>query len=157
MKRVIAITLCILTVFALTACGKASHSLDPSYDGEVQATDGRTNYIAEVKSGEDGVSVTLRAPDSVAGLCCEFSGGELHTRLNGLDCITVADSLPPASFVSLLHEVFLNADSAEYLETADGVDTFSLKTRGGTAVITAKDGKIQSITAEYGGWTIDFS
>lgn len=157
MKRVIMTAAAAILLLMTTACGKSAHNLDGSYEGEVQATDGKMNYIAYAVSDGEDVTVTLSVPESVAGLAYEFRGDELHTRLDGLDCITASDSLPPASFVSLLNEVFTKADGAEYTKTVDGIDNYTLDTRGGTAVIEAKDGRIRSISAEYGSWNIELS
>ena len=157
MKRFICCVSVILFVFALAGCGKDTAALEPTFEGEIQATDGRVNYIAYCTADEDGVSVTLTAPESVAGIRYEVLGEELHTRLGKLDCITAADSLPPASFVSLLHEVFGRTGDEEYTGTVDGEHFYTLKTRGGTAQIAAKGGRIRHIGADYGNWSITIS
>ena len=149
-KRIIIFLTAAVTLL-LTACGSPP-TLNATYEGEIQATDGRMNYTAYLVSDGDKVRVSLTSPESVAGLSYAFTDGELHTTLNGLDCIPPADSLPSIAFPELLYTTFTALDKAEHQTSEDGVDTFRL----GTATVTAKNGKPLSLTAEHGNWTITF-
>lgn len=149
-QRVI-VLLSVLTTILLSACGSPP-TLNAVYEGEIQATDGTMNYTGYLVSDGDSLRVSLTSPDTVAGLCYEFKDGELHTTLNGLDCITSADSLPDIAFPKLLYKTFSDIDKAEHLSTEEHIDTFSI----GKATVTAKNGKPLTLTYESGGWKITF-
>lgn len=152
MKKVLLIiSTCILIIF-LTACGKTARTLSPDYAGELQATNGERNYTAVLDTDGETLTLTLSSPETVAGMRYEFKGGELHTTLNGLDCITQPQSLSSTALPRVLNEVFTQTDKAEYQSSEDGADTFLLNTATGSATITAKDGTPQAITA--GAWEI---
>lgn len=149
MKKILLIICVGILAVIQTACGKA-HTLSPAYSGEIQATNGERNYTAVLETDGENLSLTLSSPETVAGMRYGFKGEELHTSLNGLDCITAPKSLSSTALPRILCEIFTQLDKAEYRETADGADIFTL----GTAAITAKDGTPQKITA--GTWEITF-
>ena len=147
MKRFILILSSLFLIAALTACGSGSHTLNTDYSGEIQATDGKINYIGRLESGGEDLRLSMSAPESVAGLTYTLQNGELHTGLNGLDCITPPDSLPKGSLPSLLCDVFPRLDEAVFQSADNGTDTFTLETGLGTACITAKNGTPLTLTA----------
>ncbi len=146
MKRIFSIMIISVFLLTLSACGKPNRSIEADLGGEIHATDGQRNYIAAVTAREDSLTLTLSAPESVAGVSYIFRGGELRTALNGLECVTSVDDLPSGSVVSLLYELYSHPDDAEFQSASDGADTFTLHTKGGIATVTAQDGKPQSIS-----------
>ncbi len=145
MKRLFSLAAVGVLLICLTACGSAP-VLNASYSGGVQITDGTTNYLADLQTDGESLTITFSAPESVAGISCSFRDGELHTGLNGLDCIIPADSLPPSAIPSLLYEIFSDAESAEYQASEDGTDVFILPSRAGDATVTAKGGVPLTLT-----------
>lgn len=155
-KHIICLLITVITAVVMTACGQ-SHTIAPDYSGEIQATNGEMNYTALLDCSAEEVALSFSSPESVAGLSYTFSGDELHTSLNGLDCITPADSLPKDSLPVTLHTVFADTGKAAYLRSENGVDTFTLNADDKTIVITAKDGVPQTLTSDKGNWKIRFS
>ena len=135
-------------------CSSGARTLNSSYEGSIRSTDGAVNYTATLTADGDTLTLHMTSPESVAGLTYEFRGGELHTSLNGLDCITPCDSLPPNALPAQLYEMFSRSDEARLRSAADGVDTFSLDTRGGNMTIIAEGGV--PISAESGSRKIFF-
>lgn len=154
MKRICCIPIAVILLITLTACSGGAHTLSPAYEGEIQATNRQNNYTAYLISDGETMCLSLSAPESVAGLRYEFRDGDLHTALNGLDCITDPDSLPSAALAATLYEVFRHTGDAEYTGSTDDGDAFTLKTERVKAAITAKDGEPLIVTIENGGWTI---
>ena len=154
MKRILALLL-ILLPLTLCACGDDAHTLGPYYEGHIRSTDGVVNYTASLSANGDELRLSLTSPASVAGMTYEIRGGELHTSLNGLDCVTSPDSLPPTSLPALLYALFSRCDEAAFQSFDNGVDTFSLSTADGDMIVTAVDGVPQTVVS--GSRTIFFS
>ncbi len=146
MKRILCLLSAIILLLTLPACGKGSHTLSPGYEGEIQMTDGEMNCTGVLEADGESLTLSLTSPESVRNLRYEFTGGELHTRLEGLDCITQPGGLPLSSPARLLYEVFSQTDKAAYQSAENGEELFTLDTAAGTATITAKNGKPQVLT-----------
>lgn len=146
MKRIVCLLSAFCLLFIVTACGQTERTLVTDYSGGIQTTDGQMNCTGILHSEDGALMLTLTSPATVAGVRYEFRDGETHTALNGLDCITPSGSLPASSVPALIEEVFSRSDEAEYLSTDDGIDTFTLKTRCGTATVTAQDGVPLTVT-----------
>lgn len=154
MKRFFCLPIVIL-LLALTACGGDTHTLNASYAGSIQSTDGAVNYTAALTADGDTLTLSMTSPENVDGLTYEFCDGELHTSLNGLDTVTPYESLPPSSLPALLYALFSQCDSAKFQSTDNGVDTFILSVGDGDMTVTATDGVPQTLV--YGNRTVYFS
>ena len=157
MKRLFSLLLSGILLLTLTSCKSSAHHIDVGYDGEIRMTDGQAEYTAQLSHADGVLTVTMTAPEELAGVAYEYRGGELSIMLNGMKCITDPDSLPDSSCISLLYDVLSNSDKAEYQKTENGVDIFSVKTDSCTATITAENGDLKSITSENDDREILFS
>ncbi len=154
MKRIISLLSACMLLFCLTACGSA-HRLDSSYKGRVEFTDGSLSCTGDLTADGDTLTLSITSPENLSGISYEYRGGELHTTLNGLECVIPADGLPASAIPTLLHELFARSDEAEYQCTDDGADTFLLHTDAGDMTVTAKDGVPSSLT--FGSRTVRFT
>ncbi len=154
MKRLFCLPIVVL-LLALTACTGSTHTLNASYTGSIQSTDGAVNYTAALTADGDTLTLCMTSPESVDGLTYEFRDGELHTSLNGLDTVTPIENLPPSSLPALLHALFSRCDTAKLQRTDNGVDTFVLSVGDGDMTVTASDGVPQTLV--YGDRTVYFS
>lgn len=144
MKRIISLLSAILMMIPLCACG--AHTLTPTYDGVVEFEDGSLSCTADLKAEGDTMTLTITSPPHLKGLCYDYHDGELHTALDGLDCVTPPDNLPATAVPSLLYALFSTADEAQFQSEQDGVDTFILHTRGGDMTVTAEDGALRTLS-----------
>ena len=150
MKRILSILSIITLLFSLTACGSAP-TLDSSYSGAVEFSDAHLSCTADLTADGDTMTLSLTAPENLSGLCYEYRGAELHTTLNGLDCVTPAESLSPTAVPTLLYS---RCDEAKYQGTEDNADVFILSTSAGDMTVTAVDGAPKSLT--FGNITVSF-
>lgn len=154
MKRILSILSIITLLFSLTACG-STPTLDSSYSGAVEFSDAHLNCTADLTADGNTMTLSLTSPENLSGLCYEYRSGELHTTLNGLDCVTPAESLSPTAVPTLLYELFSRCDEAKYQGTEDNADVFILSTSAGDMTVTAVDGAPESLT--FGNITVSFN
>lgn len=152
MKRIVSLLSAILMVIPLCACG--AHTLTPRYDGVVEFEDGSLSCTADLCAEGDAVKLTITSPPHLKGLCYDYHDGELHTALDGLDCVTPPENLPATAVPSLLYALFSTADEAQFQSEQNGVDTFILHTRGGDMTVTAEDGAPRTLS--FGNRTVEF-
>lgn len=154
MKRTVSLLSAFMLLFCQTACG-SGHSLDPSYSGHIEFTDGSLSCTGDLTADGDTLTLSIASPENLSGICYEYRGGELHTTLNGLECVLPAEGLPASAIPTLLHELFSRSGEAQYQSTDDGVDTFLLHTDAGDMTVTAVDGVPASLT--FGSRAVRFT
>ena len=152
MKRIVSLLFAILMMIPLCACG--AHTITPSYDGVVEFEDGSLSCTADLSADGDAVKLTITSPPHLKGLCYNYHDGELHTALDGLDCVTPPENLPATAVPSLLFALFTTADEARFQGEDGGVDTFILHTRGGDMTVTARDGALRTLS--FGNRSVRF-
>ena len=154
MKRFFCLLCLSLLLLLFTACG-SSKTIGATYEGSISFTDGSTDCTAKLSADGDTLTLSVTSPENIAGIGYTFRDGELHTTLNGLECITPDNSLPSGAVPRLIYELFSRAQEAQYQSSENGIDTFVLQTDGGDMTVTAMDGVPQTLL--YGNRTVRFS
>lgn len=157
MKRSVLILLASVLIL-LTACKHEAPVLKDTFRSDIAVKGGELDFTATVDCSPGAVILEVTSPATVAGIRYSYANGELHTSYGSLDSITGSISLPPSAAPALLCEVLSRLQEAEYDEDADGdEDVFRLTLKAGKAAISADDGAIRTITADFSPCVITFT
>ena len=124
---------------------------------EITVSGGELDFSAQVDCSPGTVVVEVTAPSTVAGIRYTYAGGELHTSCGELDSVAGLDRLPQSGAPAILCEALSRLSDAAYDTTEGGADLYRLHLSAGDVVITASDGTISSITADYSPYVITFT
>ena len=157
MKRSVLILLASVLIL-LAACRREPPVLKDALRSSVAVTGGELDFTATVNCSPGAVILEVTSPATVAGIRYSYANGELHTSYGDLDSVTGVSSLPPSAAPALLCEALSRLSEAEYDEDADSdADTFRLKLDAGYAVITAEDGAVRTLTADFSPCVVTFT
>lgn len=154
------------TVFRITltalACLLIGCSAEPpaapaAFSANVSVDGAEPPCGGTVEVTEDIVRFTVSEPSTAAGLCYTFTGGELRTSFGDHSAVAPHDYLPAGSVPEALYQCLSYLDTAEYLKTEEGNDTYALSTPYGQATLTVRDGVPTALTAEFAPYTFRFS
>ena len=145
----------LLLLLTLTACGEPP-TVCSDFSGDFTVRYGDTDCRGKLDKNGGELSIVMTGPCTVEGMTFTYRESSLSVGFGGHSAETTADYLPSCSIPSCLHSALPYLPQAEYIETADGEDRFSLPTPSGSAVITASDGIIKTLTVPQNGLEFRF-
>lgn len=157
MKRFVCLMISILAVIALTACGKEPVAPNADMISDFAVTQGGTKYAGRLERGDNNTVITMTSPDTVNGVGFTYTADELSISCGDHKTTAPRDYLPPTSAPSALYNALTYIDQASYIGSDDGIDSFSVPTPNGAAVIMSVDGEPVSLTDNNSGLTFTFS
>lgn len=157
MKRSALILLASVLIL-LTACRREAPVLNDTVHAHITVTGGALDFTATADGSPGAVILEVTSPATVAGVRYSYANGELHTSYGTLDSVTGSIGLPSSAAPALLCAVLSRLNEAEYDSEAEvGGDIYRLKLDAGEAVITAEDGAVRSITADFSPCVVTFT
>ena len=149
MKRYLCMAILLIMTISLTSCSEAPQ-VDADFSATFAAKIDEAEYAGDITADESGLSITMTQPYTVQGMRFDYYGGALSVDYGGHSVRADTGYLPCESVASALHETLAYLNQAEYRETKDGEDSFTLPTPHGSVALTAKDGALQTMTVpEY--------
>lgn len=156
MKRIICMIAAVPVALGLTACGEPP-TVDSEFEADFSVVQDGSEYTGRLSVGEEGMSVDITAPYTVAGLGFDYSADGLSIRLGGLSANANCDYIPSTAVPEVLHNTLTYLGQAQYKETSDGEDSFTLPAPNSEAEITAKDGVPTGLYDPHSGLSFCFT
>lgn len=156
MKRSVLIMLMSVLIL-LTACRSDPPKLNDTFHASVAVSGGETDFCADVERTPDAVTVAITSPATVAGITYTYTKGELHTSCGTSESISTLDSLPPSGAPAVLCEALSRLNEAVCDESGKDTDAYRLTLDKGTVTITAEDGELLALKADYSPYTVAFT
>lgn len=154
MKRFFMTFLLFLCCFSLCSCQK-SPVLNEVTSAEVEISCQDEKYRASIeRTQDDGINITMLSPKNIEGVSYRFAAEELTIDYQGLRCITDHNYLPQGAVSNALYEVFSAIPKAQYQESENKEDRFSVD--DGRFLIRAEGGEIKEISDTRYGYHIVF-
>ena len=157
MKRIICVIICIVALLSLTACGKEPVAPRGDMISGFAVNQGGTEFAGRVERGENGTVITMTSPDTVNRVGFTYTADEHSVSCGDHKTTAPRDYLPSVSAPSALYNALMYIDQATYIGSEDGVDSFSVPTPNGTALITSVKGEPVSLTDNNSGLVFAFS
>ena len=154
MKRSFIILL-ISAVTLLSACGKPSPTLPELYESEISVTGGGLDVKGLIRLDADSFRFTVTSPDTAAGLTYTYDKGGLCVSRGELARLS-DDGLGAGALPELLKSAITAIPNAEYLDSDEGGDNFSVPSENAKAVLTSKDGEPLKLTFENSPYIVTF-
>ena len=153
MKRIIIILL-VISAIAFAACSHEPPELSRSFVCDLTAESPDAEYTGRVTRSAESVTLSITSPPEVAGISYTMSDTELRTSLDGLTCVTSADSLSPSSLPAIVCAALYGLDNAAYVSSENGRDIYTVSSAIGDITVTAEGGLPVSVTTEKGTFSI---
>ena len=149
MKKLLCIACSLIILASLTACGEPP-TVNNDFSAAFSARCGDTDYAGTLTKDGDVLTIDMTEPYTVQGITFTYQGGKLSVGYAGHSAEATAGYLPGSCIPSSLHGTLPYLPQAEYTETADGTDHFTLPTPNGAAQLTADNGSLLSLTDPNG-------
>ena len=156
MKRIICVIIFIVALLSLTACGKEPVAPRDDMISGFAVNQGGIDFTGRLERGENGTVITMTSPETVQGVGFAYTD-DLIIDCEGLTTTAPRDYLPYSAAPSVLYNALMYIDQATYIGSEDGVDSFSVPTPNGTALITSVKGEPVSLTDNCSGLVFAFS
>ena len=149
MKRFFLLMTALLLMLTLSACGEPP-TLNTDVAADFSVRYGDADYTGTLTKNADALTVALTAPYTVKGMTFTYRDGNLHLGYLKHSAEVAAGYLPEGGIVSRILHTLPYLPQAEYVETENGVDRFTVPTPSGSARVTAINGDIQTLTVPGG-------
>ena len=155
MKRRLLLMMVILLILTLAACGEPP-TVNSDFSGSFTVRYGNADYNGTLTKDGGALTIVMTAPYTVEGMTFTYQGDALRIGYRGHETETTAGYLAEACIPSYLHNTLPYLPQAEYVDTTDGVDRFTLPTPSGSAAVTASSGTLKSLTVAPNGLAFRF-
>lgn len=156
MKKWITLFVTVLMLFCLSACRGDPPTIASAYTVSFNVTQDAIRYEGTLQQEDDTMTVTLSEPYAVSGLSFVYKGEELQIDYAGHSTIANSDYISSLTIPAVLHNTLSYAQNAEYQQTDEKGDSFSLPTPYGSAELYASDGIPTSLYDEHSGLEFSF-
>lgn len=156
MKKWITLFITISMLFCLSACRGDPPTIASAYTVSFTVTQDAIRYEGTLQQNDEAMTVTLSEPYAVSGMSFVYSGEELQIDYAGHSTIANSDYISSLTIPAVLHNSLSYAHNAEYQQTDESIDRFSLPTPYGSAELCACDGIPTSLYDEHSGLEFSF-
>ena len=154
MKRISICLFAVLAALILSSCSAKPPELSRDFACEMTAKSPDAEYTGLVTCSVGSVTLSLTSPPEVAGISYTLSDTKLRASLDGLTCITSADSLSPGSLPALICAAMQGLDTAAYVSSENRRDIYTVDTADGAVTVTAENGLPISVTADNSPYSV---
>ncbi|MBQ3266211.1 MAG: hypothetical protein IJH07_10595 [Ruminococcus sp.] len=155
MKKAIFLPILLILTLLLSSCGEPP-TLQSDFSASFTTNSGGVNYAGIVEKDIGTLTVTLSQPYTVEGTSFCWKDSTLTIEYAGHAAEANADYLPADTVPSILHNTLAYLNQATYTSTENDEDRFNLPTPYGSAEITAKDGKLLTLSDPHTGTMFEF-